>query len=313
MSPALRRRLGALELEKMSQVRWPHVDLQLVRGAAQVAGDAKLLEAGLLARLAQGGFGQRLSGLHAATGDLDALIGPAELAEYQEPATLMQVTQRLHQVRHARHPTRLASRRKRRLGYIVHRASLWLAISSLLSACHYPSKPAAWARIDAERPWRAPDVPYEPSSDRAIDAMLELGRPTPADVVYDLGCGDGRVVITAVERSGARGVCIDIDPKLVRRAQENAARAGVSARIEFRTQDLFLADVHDATVVMLFLWPEVNRKLLPKLLAELPAGARIVSNMHDMGDYPPERTIELPSYRQRPHRVYLWRVPSRPL
>jgi ribosomal protein L11 methylase PrmA len=149
-------------------------------------------------------------------------------------------------------------------------------------------------------------VPYEPSLPQAIDAMIELGAPTSSDVVYDLGCGDGRVVIEAVKRSGARGVCVDLDPKLIRQAQANAARAGVAERMSFRTQDLFVTDIHDATVVMLFLWPEINLKLLPKLLRELPSGARIVSNMHDMGDLAPTRTIEVTNSRGKARNVYLW-------
>lgn len=178
------------------------------------------------------------------------------------------------------------------------------------SSCGYPAVPAAWIQIDRDRPAREPDVPYEPSSPRAIAAMLELGRPGPTDVVYDLGCGDGRVVVEAVRRTGARGVCVDIDPKLVRKARENAERAGVAARIEFRTQDLFVTDVQDASVVMLFLWPEINLRLLPKLLRELPPGARIVSNMHDMGNFAPASVIDLGASSGRPHRVYAWTVPA---
>jgi len=139
--------------------------------------------------------------------------------------------------------------------------------------------------------------------------MLELAGASERDVVYDLGCGDGRVVIEAVRRSGARGVGIDLDPKLVRRARENAVRAGVASRVEFRTEDLFASDVRGASVVMLFLWPEINRRLLPKLLRELRPGARIVSNMHDMGDFAPSRTITLRS-GPHPHRVYSWIVPD---
>lgn len=177
-------------------------------------------------------------------------------------------------------------------------------------ACGYPGVPAAWQQIDRDRPAREPDVPYEPSSARAIDAMIELGRPGPSDVVYDLGCGDGRVVVEAVKRSRARGVCVDIDPKLVRRARENATRAGVADRIDFLTQDLFVTDLRGATVVLLFLWPEVNLRLLPKLLRELPPGARIVSNMHDMGSFAPTRVITLEPGPNEPHRVYSWTVPA---
>jgi len=185
-----------------------------------------------------------------------------------------------------------------------------MALAFASTACAYPDVPAAWQQIDRDRPAREPDVPYEPSSARAIDAMITLGQPGPSDVVYDLGCGDGRVVIEAVKRSGARGVCVDIDPKLVRRARENATRAGVANRIDFLTQDLFVTDLHGATVVMLFLWPEVNLRLLPKLLRELPPGARIVSNMHDMGSFAPTRAITVNVAMKPPHRVYLWSVPA---
>jgi ribosomal protein L11 methylase PrmA len=137
--------------------------------------------------------------------------------------------------------------------------------------------------------------------------MIELAQPGPSDTVYDLGCGDGRVVIEAVARSGARGVGVDLDPKLIRRATENAARAGLSERVTFRTEDLFATDLREATVVMLFLWPEINVRLLPKLLRELPPGARIVSNWHDMGGFEPTRVITLADAPQ-PHRVYLWLV-----
>jgi SAM-dependent methyltransferase len=179
-----------------------------------------------------------------------------------------------------------------------------------VSGCAYPRQaPEAWAQIDRDRPLRQPDVPYEPSSDRAIAAMLELAQLKATDTVYDLGCGDGRVVIEAVRRSGARGVGVDLDPKLVRRAAENAARAGVGAQVTFRTEDLFGTDLHDADAVLLFLWPEINLRLLPKLLRELKPGARVVSNMHDMGGYAPQRTISLREGKQ-PHRVYLWVVPG---
>jgi SAM-dependent methyltransferase len=182
-----------------------------------------------------------------------------------------------------------------------------LVAFAALPGCGYPAVPKGWSRIDGDRPARTPDVPFEPSSAAAIAAMIELAQPGPSDTVYDLGCGDGRVVIEAVGRSGARGVGVDLDPKLIRRARENATRAGLSQRVTFRTEDLFATDLRDATVVMLFLWPEINLRLLPKLLRELPRGARIVSNWHDMGGYEPARTITLAEAPQ-PHRVYLWIV-----
>lgn len=182
---------------------------------------------------------------------------------------------------------------------------------ALLAGCGYPTRklPEAWLQLDRDKPQRQPDVPYEPSSDQAISAMIELAQPRADDVVYDLGCGDGRVVIEAARRSGARGVGVDLDPKLVRRAEANAVRAGVASRVRFRTEDLFETDLREASVVLLFLWPEVNRKLLPKLLRELRPGARIVSNMHDMGAYAPTQRITLRASPQ-PHQVYLWVVPD---
>jgi SAM-dependent methyltransferase len=186
----------------------------------------------------------------------------------------------------------------------------WLAgVCALSLGCSYPPPPPAWSTIGSDEPVREPDVPFETSSDEAIQAMLTLGNPGSSDVVFDLGCGDGRVVIRAVEQTGASGVCVDIDPQLVRLARENARRAGVESKIRFRTEDLFTTDIHDATVVMLFLWPEINLKLLPKLERELPNGARVVSNMHDMGSLPPERTIATaPSPTGKPRHVYLWRI-----
>jgi ribosomal protein L11 methylase PrmA len=139
--------------------------------------------------------------------------------------------------------------------------------------------------------------------------MLELAGVNADDLVFDLGCGDGRVVIAAVESRGARGVCIDIDPARIRESRENARRAGVEQRITFIQQDLFEADLERATVVMLFLWPEVNLRLRPKLLRELAPGTRIVSHYHDMGDWAPERVVHV-AFRGRSRPVYLWRVPN---
>lgn len=189
---------------------------------------------------------------------------------------------------------------------MIHRL---LCAALLVTGCAYPPPPPTWSTIGSDRPARKPDVPFETSSDEAIQAMITLGNPGPSDVVYDLGCGDGRVVIQAVKQTGARGVCVDIDPQLVRLARENARLAGVEDRITFRTEDLFATDIHDGTVVMLFLWPEINLKLLPKLQRELPNGARIVSNMHDMGTLAPERTLATaPSNTGKPRHVFVWTV-----
>jgi SAM-dependent methyltransferase len=151
-------------------------------------------------------------------------------------------------------------------------------------------------------PARKPDVRYDPTPPPVVEAMLDLAGVGPDDVVYDLGCGDGRIVIAAARR-GARGVGIDIDPQRIRESRANARAAGVEDRIELREGDLFEADVRPATAVMLFLWPDVNLRLRPRLLAQLRPGARVVSHWHDMGDWKPSRTVRLEG-----RNLYLWIV-----
>jgi predicted RNA methylase len=135
--------------------------------------------------------------------------------------------------------------------------------------------------------------------------MLDLANVHSDDLVADLGCGDGRLVIEAVRRHGARGLCVDIDPKRIAEARRNAVAAGVTERITFRTEDLFATDLRGVTVVMLFLSPRFNSKLRPKLDRERASGARVVSHWHDMGDWPPKRTLRVRS-DGRERSVYLW-------
>ncbi len=152
------------------------------------------------------------------------------------------------------------------------------------------------------------DAVWVPSAPEVIAVMLDAAGVGPGDVVYDLGCGEGEIVIAAALR-GARGVGVDLDPERITNARANAARAGVSGHVTFVEQDLFATDVSRATVVTLYLGPEVNRRLRPKLLRELRPGARIVSHDFSMGDWTPERMFTVP---QTPgHVVYLWRVPDR--
>ncbi len=174
------------------------------------------------------------------------------------------------------------------------------AVSGLLVATA-GSHPAA---AEDRAPARTPDARYEPSPPEVVRVMLDLADVRPGDVVYDLGCGDGRVVIEAAKR-GARGVGVDIDPARVREARENARAAGVADRVEIREGDLFETDVTPASVVMLFLQPEVNLRLRPRLLAQLRPGSRIVSHWHDMGDWKPGRTV-----RVMDRNVYLWVTPG---
>lgn len=154
---------------------------------------------------------------------------------------------------------------------------------------------------------RPPDVRYEPSSPEIVTAMLKLAQVKPSDVVYDLGCGDGRIVIAAARQFGARGVGIDIDPERIQEATENARQAGMSSRVKFLNQDLFESDIREATVVTLYLFPWVNLKLRPKLLRELKPGTRVVSHSHDMGDWKPEKQIEVNG-----HTIYFWTIPAKP-
>jgi SAM-dependent methyltransferase len=151
------------------------------------------------------------------------------------------------------------------------------------------------------------DVPFVPSPAEAVSAMLKLAGVKQDDVVYDLGSGDGRIVIAAARQYGARGVGIDIDPARIAEAERNARAAGVEKRVRFVRQDLFDADIRDATVVTLYLLPRINQRLRPKLLAELKPGTRIVSYGFDMGDWAPERSVEVGS-----STVYLWVIPRRP-
>ncbi len=149
-----------------------------------------------------------------------------------------------------------------------------------------------------------PYVPYVPTPEAVVDEMLEIAKVSVKDVVYDLGSGDGRIVIAAAKRFGARGVGIEINPDLVREATEDAGQAGVAHLVRFVEGDFFMADLHEATVITLYLLPEVNRQLLPKLLAELRPGTRIVSYKYDLGDWAPEKTV-----RVSRGTVYYWVVP----
>jgi SAM-dependent methyltransferase len=154
---------------------------------------------------------------------------------------------------------------------------------------------------------RTPDVIYVPTPEAVVDAMLKAAKVGPNDVVYDLGCGDGRIVIAAVKDFGAkRGVGVDIDPQRIREARENAQAAKVADRVKIVEGDLFTMDFRDATVVALYLLPSLNLKLRPKLLAELRPGTRIVSHAFDMGDWAPEQTLQVDG-----KTVYLWTVPEK--
>ena len=154
------------------------------------------------------------------------------------------------------------------------------------------------------------DVPDVRTPLVVVNEMLRLAEVTAGDVVYDLGSGDGRIVIAAARDRGARGVGLEIDPVLVAQATERARRLGLADRLTFRQQDLFEADLTPATVVTLYLSPDLNRRLRPKLLRELRPGARIVSHSFDMGDWAPARTVQVSSH-EGSHTLYLWVAPGK--
>ena len=151
-----------------------------------------------------------------------------------------------------------------------------------------------------------PAVPYVSTPEPVVEAMLDMARVGPNDVVYDLGCGDGRIVIAAASRRGARGVGIDIDADLVAEANNNARDAGVADRARFQVADLFRSDFSEATVVMLYLSPELNAALQPQLWRQLKVGTRVVSHNFPMGaDWPPERVL-----RVGDRVLHLWTIRS---
>jgi SAM-dependent methyltransferase len=161
----------------------------------------------------------------------------------------------------------------------------------------------------------ADEVPFITTPDHVTVAMLDMARVGPSDRVIDLGSGDGRIVITAARRFGARGLGVEIVPDLVAQSRENARRAGVADRAEFREQDLFATDLSGASVITMYLLPEVNLQLRPRLLALAP-GTRIVSHDWDMGDWLPDRTltVAVPGKtvgREKASRLHLWMVPAR--
>lgn len=154
------------------------------------------------------------------------------------------------------------------------------------------------------RPAAKPDVIYVPTPQVVVEAMLQLADVKRNDVVYDLGSGDGRIVITAAKKYGARGVGIELEPRLIEIANDNAKKAGVADRVWFVHGDLFEADISPATVVTLYLLPRLNQQLIPKLKSTLRPGTRIVSHYYDMGpEWPPDQSRDINSLM-----IYRWTI-----
>lgn len=179
--------------------------------------------------------------------------------------------------------------------------------------------------LSAVQQTKKPEVPYVPTPENVVAEMLRLAEVAKDDLLYDLGCGDGRIVVTAAEQSGCRGVGIDIDPPRIKESRANAVRAGVADRVEFLLMDLFEADISQATVVTLYLLSEVNIRLRPKLLRELRPGTRVVSHDFDMDswkfdkssvvehkfdDYIPLVDTHLVDNYWDKHHLFLWIIPA---
>lgn len=162
------------------------------------------------------------------------------------------------------------------------------------------------------QPQKRPDAPhlapYVPTPQEVVDRMLQLAGVGKADVVYDLGCGDGRIPITAAQRFGARGVGVDIDPQRIAEANANAAKAGVADRVTFKLQDALTTDVSDATVVTLYLLSASNLKLRPILTRQLKPGARIVSHAFSMGDWRADKVDTFTDSAGNTRTLYLWKT-----
>jgi SAM-dependent methyltransferase len=169
-----------------------------------------------------------------------------------------------------------------------------------LALCLYPA--GVWAQHAMAH---APDVPYVPTPQEVVGQMLKLAGVHKGDVVYDLGCGDGRIVIAAAKLGASRAVGVDINPERIAEANKNAKAAGVADRVKFIQGDLFTVPINDATVVTLYLLPSVNLKLKPRLLNELRPGTRVVSHSFDMGDGKPDKTAEVEG-----RYIYFWVIPQ---
>jgi cyclopropane fatty-acyl-phospholipid synthase-like methyltransferase len=177
----------------------------------------------------------------------------------------------------------------------------------VLLACLAITLAGCAVTADAPRVTQTLDAPYVPTADEAVAEMLRGANVGPNDVDYDLGSGDGRIVIAAARDFGARAVGIELDPALVQQSRDRALAAGVADRVTFIWKDIFEADLSPATVVTVYLFPEVNTRLLPKFRRELRPGTRVVSHQYPIGDWAPDRSV-LFRGPVRNHTILYWTV-----
>jgi SAM-dependent methyltransferase len=187
----------------------------------------------------------------------------------------------------------------------MRRIAPWMVLIALCLCMSTASHAPLEAVQDPVTQTRAPDVIFVPTPPEVVDAMLKVANVSSDDLVYDLGCGDGRIVIAAATKHGARGVGIDIDPQRIKEARANAAAAGVTDRVKFIQGDLFEMELRPATVVTLYLLESLNARLQPKLVTELRPGTRVVSHAFGMGPWTPDRELTVAG-----RRVYLWTIPK---
>lgn len=179
-----------------------------------------------------------------------------------------------------------------------------LAVAVTLAVTSLPAATSASAQTAAAS--RRPDVIYVPTPEPVVEAMLQVANVGAKDIVYDLGCGDGRIPVTAARKYGAHGICFDIDPERIKDANENVAKNNVGNLVKVVQADLFEQDLSGATVITLYLLPSLNVKLMPKLMKECKPGTRIVSHAFDMGDWKPEKELDVEG-----RKVYFWTIPKK--
>jgi precorrin-6B methylase 2 len=177
-------------------------------------------------------------------------------------------------------------------------------VVALASAGRWP----AWGQDVAPKGQKAPDVIFVPTPQEVVDAMLKLADIHPGDVLYDLGCGDGRIVVTAAKTYGVKAVGFDVDPKRIKESRENVRKSGVGDKVTITQADIFEQDLREANVVTLYLLPSLNVRLMPQL-ARLKPGSRIVSHSFDMKGAKPKEVVHVKLRTGGERTVYLWVVP----